>query len=141
MGQLSYLLDTNILSEPAKKQPDEQVMSRLQQHSGSYCTCAIVWRELRYGWAKLPDSSKKRRIGDYMSALIEGGLVILPFDHDAADWLGVERARLEAKGHTPSLSDSEIAAVAATNNLVLVTRNTKDFSMFQGLVVENWFNP
>ena len=42
-------------------------------------------------------------------------------------------------GKTPSYPDSQIAAIAAVNKLVLVTRNVDDFADFQGLLIENWF--
>ncbi|MFB1486507.1 MULTISPECIES: hypothetical protein [unclassified Thiocapsa] len=38
-------------------------------------------------------------------------------------------------------ADSQIAAIAAVNGLVLVTRNTEDFADFSSLIVENWFDP
>jgi tRNA(fMet)-specific endonuclease VapC len=46
---------------------------------------------------------------------------------------------LKACGKTAAYIDGEIAAVAAVNNLTLVTRNTDDFQFFDGLVIENWF--
>ncbi len=68
------------------------------------------------------------------------GLLVLPFDREAADWLGCERARLETAGNTPPYADAEIAAIAVTQKLVLVTRNTRDFRLFEGLSLENWFS-
>ncbi len=49
-----------------------------------------------------------------------------------------ERARLSNLGLTPSFVDGQIAAVAATNELILVTANTIDFADFQDLQIENW---
>ena len=66
-------------------------------------------------------------------------LVILPYDEAAADWHADERARLSAIGLTPPFADGQIAAVAAVNGLVLVTRNVADFQHFQGLTIENWY--
>ena len=57
----------------------------------------------------------------------------------AATRVARERVRLERIGQTPSLADGMIAATTAANNLILVTRNTKDFERFDGLHVENWF--
>jgi predicted nucleic acid-binding protein len=45
---------------------------------------------------------------------------------------------LEARGQRPPFADSQIAAIAATQKLVLVTRNTADFAPFEGLEVRNW---
>ena len=67
-------------------------------------------------------------------------LTILPFEKQSAEWLAIERARLVGKGFTPSYADSEIAAVAVVNQLILVTRNTQDFINFADLSMENWFD-
>jgi len=71
--------------------------------------------------------------------LLQQDLPILPFEQQAGEWLAVERARLMQKGIILGFADSEIAAIAAINNLILVTRNTKDFKHFSGLQLENWF--
>jgi tRNA(fMet)-specific endonuclease VapC len=43
-------------------------------------------------------------------------------------------------GLTPAFADGQIAAVASTNQLILVTRNLKDFINFRDLTIENWFD-
>jgi tRNA(fMet)-specific endonuclease VapC len=58
---------------------------------------------------------------------------------EAAEWFAEERARLSQIGRPPSYPDGQIAAIAATNDLILVTRNTTDFADFIDLQVENWF--
>jgi tRNA(fMet)-specific endonuclease VapC len=70
---------------------------------------------------------------------LERLLSILPYGQDAARWHAFERARLIQIGNTPSYTDGQIAAVAATNDLILVTRNMKDFLNFDSLSIENWF--
>lgn len=134
MGKIAYLLDTNILSEPAKKNPDGKVMQRLEEHDGQFATSAIVWHELNYGCASLPNSKRKSELQSYLSMLANNGLLILPYDHSAAEWLAQQRAALKARGKTAAYVDGEIAAVAAVNNLTLVTRNTDDFQFFDGLI-------
>ena len=57
---------------------------------------------------------------------------------EAALWHGKQRASLEARGLKPAFADGQIAAIAATQGLVLVTRNTSDFEVFEGLEVLNW---
>ncbi len=64
---------------------------------------------------------------------------MLPYDSTAALWHGEQRASLEARGLKPAFADGQIAAIAATQGLVLVTRNTSDFEVFEGLEVLNWF--
>ncbi|MDO9163946.1 MAG: hypothetical protein Q8N35_18460 [Methylococcaceae bacterium] len=67
------------------------------------------------------------------------GLQVLPFDQVAAEWYAKERARLQKQGLTCAYADGEIAAIAVSQSLTLVTRNTKDFADFQNLALENWF--
>lgn len=138
--ELKYLLDTNILSEPTKPQPNVQVLAKLREHNGNYATAVTVWHELHFGCERLPESKLKRRLQSYLAMLLEKGLEILPFEQQAGEWLAVERARLMKEGFTPSFADAQIAAVAAVNGLVLVTRNTEDFIRFSGLHLENWFD-
>lgn len=139
MGRIRYLLDTNILSEPARREPNHRVMQRFAQHDGEYVTASIVWHELHYGCALLPDSKRKFQLQSYLSILKENGLLILPYDHAAAEWFAIQRSTLKAQGKTPSYADGEIAAIAAVNNLTLVTRNTMDFEDYQDLALDNWF--
>lgn len=73
--------------------------------------------------------------------LRDNGLAILPFEQAAAEWFAMERAQLKTTGQTCAYADGEIAAIAAVNNLILVTRNTPDFAGFQNLTVHNWFQP
>jgi tRNA(fMet)-specific endonuclease VapC len=139
MGRIVYLLDTNILSEPAKKNPDSNVMQLFEEHDGQFATSAIVWHELNYGCAALPDSKRKSELQSYLSTLANNGLLILPYDHSAAEWFAQQRAVLKVCGKTAAYVDGEIAAVAVVNNLTLVSRNTDDFQFFEGLIIENWF--
>lgn len=140
MGRLSYLLDTNILSEPAKPNPNKNVLSRLETYDGCYCTAATVWHELNFGCALLPDGKRKKFLQSYLDMLVDNGLTILPFDARAAEWFGLERARLQRQGATPAYADGEIAAIAASQALILVTRNSADFGLFSGLTLQNWFD-
>jgi len=70
---------------------------------------------------------------------LSGGLEVAPFDESAADWMASERARLLKRGSTPPYRDAQIAAVAGSRGLVLVTRNVADFKGFRGLKIQNWF--
>ena len=49
-------------------------------------------------------------------------------------------SRLQKLGLTPAFLDSQIASIAKTNDLILVTRNITDFENLLGLSLENWFS-
>jgi tRNA(fMet)-specific endonuclease VapC len=140
MGQLIYLLDSNILSEPARLQPNSKVLQQLAEHDGDYATAAIVWHEMVYGCELLAASKRKKQLQSYLAMLLANGLTVLPYDQTAAEWYAKERARLQRQGLTCAYVDGEIAAIAVSQKLTLVTRNVQDFKNFQNLVVENWFS-
>lgn len=133
-----YLLDTKVISEPLRPQPSSQVLTRLQQHQSVIAIAAIVWHELVYGSARIPASAKRTAIERYLYQVVAPTIPILPYDQQAATWHAVERARLEQLGRTPAFADGQIAAIAQTNQLILVTFNTADFADFQGLSIEDW---
>jgi len=140
MGRITFLLDTNILSEPARIKPSEKVMDNFSLYDGQYTTAAIVWHELQYGCALLPESKRKKELQNYLSVLKNNGLKILPYDHNAAEWFAKQRAILKDQGIAVSYADGEIAAIAAVNDLTLVTRNTRDFKDYTNLDLANWFD-
>ena len=63
---------------------------------------------------------------------------VLPYEARAAEWHAAERARLMAAGKTPAFADGQIAAVAITNGLILVTGNRPDFADFADLQTMDW---
>ena len=136
---IRYLLDSNIVSEPARQRPDPQVQARYQAHAHEMAVPSVVWHELVYGLERMAPGRKRDFLAHYLLDVVRPAMPVLPFDTAAAEWLARERARLEALGRPRPALDGMIAAVAATRNLILVTRNTGDFAGFDGLHIENWF--
>ena len=137
---MRYLLDTNILSEPLVKLPHAGVMSHIQRHSEKIALSVISWQEMLFGMYRLHEGRRRQQIEEYLFRRVRGALPILVFDEAAAKWQAEQSAKLVAGGITPSYADAQIAAIAACNNLVLVTRNVQDFESFSGLDLENWFD-
>ena len=140
MARLSYLLDSNILSEPSRPRPDHQVRSRLEAHRHEVCTAAPILHEMHYGLARMPEGARKQHLIRYLNQVLHRPLTILPYDREAALWHAGERARLASRGRTPPFVDGQIAAIAKVNDLILVTRNTGDFVQFVDLKVQSWFS-
>ena len=142
---IRYLLDTNIISEPARPEPHAAVVNRLDAHSGEVALPAPTWHELVYGVRRMPDGKRRQYLADYFAEVVRPSMPIIPYDHDSAHWHGEARADLEAQGRTQPFVDGQIAAVAATRSLILVTRNTSDFEAYEALTgdlhIENWFLP
>ncbi len=133
-----YLLDTNILSEPLRPAPNPETLNRLKRHQDQLATAAIVWHELLFGCYRLPVSAKRAAIENYLFQVVASSIEVLPYDDLAAEWHAQERARLASAGKTPPFADGQIAAIAKTNDLILVTFNLSDYASFQGLNIEDW---
>ncbi len=135
---LRYLLDTTIVSEPFATKPNRKVISRLNK-DGIHCALAApVWHELTYGLNRLPEGKRRTALDEFLGTVVWANFPILPYDEAAAVWHGRERARLEDLGRVAPYVDGQIAAVARTQNLVLVTANVRHFAQFDGLSVVNW---
>ena len=139
MAGVRYLLDTNILSEPIVARPNPQVMKRLKANSGFLAIASVTWHEVLFGLFLLPAGKRRDQIEDYLFQRIHPSLPIIGFEQDAARWQAEQRARLRQAGKPPSYPDSQIAAIAAVNDLTLITRNVDDFTNFEGVRIENWF--
>ena len=133
-----YLLDTNVLSEPLRPAPDPKILERLHTHQDQLATASIVWHELLFGCYRLPVSAKRAAIENYLFQVVASSIEVLPYDDLAAEWHAQERARLASAGKTPPFADGQIAAIAKTNDLILVTFNLSDYASFQGLNIEDW---
>ena len=138
---LSYLLDTNVLSEPAKPIPNPRVQQRLVEAEGSIATASLVWHELWFGCYRLPESKRRAALETYLRDVIAPHVAVLGYDDAAASWHASERARLSAAGKTPSFVDGQIAAIAQVHALVLVTANVRHYERFEGLTIEDWRSP
>lgn len=135
---LIYLLDTNIISEPLKEKPNSNVIENIQLHSHKSAIACFVIYELMRGVYLLPESKKRKKIMDYIETVLIK-FPILPYTEEVASWHGKEAAIQQKAGKTSSFIDSQIAAIAKVNNLILVTRNVSDFKNFTHLKLENWF--
>ena len=134
-----FLLDTNVLSEPLRPQPNENVLRRLREHQNDIATATLVWHELLFGCYRLPISARRTAIEDYLFHVVLLSVPLRPYDEAAARWHAEERARLTGSGRTPPFADGQIAAIAATQSLILVTRNTKDYQQFNVVEIADWF--
>ena len=135
---LRFLLDTNAVSEPIRPAPNRRLLNRLSMHTGAMGIAAPTWHELRFGCERLPVSRRRELIEDYLANVVAVEFPILPYDEAAAAWHARDRVRLLAHGRTPAFVDSQIAAIASTQGLTLVTANLPDFVDFEDLQAESW---
>lgn len=122
------------------KAPDQGVLQKLEEYGGECAISAQVWHELRYGVGRLPRGKRRDVLEAFLRDVVYPTLPILAYDERAAEWLARERVRLEKIGKHTAVVDGQIAAVAATNGIPVVTANVSDFSAFKGLAVQNWMS-
>lgn len=134
-----FLLDTDVLSEPPKPKPNADVLARFRAHRHEVATASVVWHEMAFGIGRLPASRRKALLEQYLNEALGPAFPVLSYDRAAALWQATERVRLAGEGGVGPVIDSQIAAVAATNDLILVTHNIRHFRRFNGLRVEDWF--
>ncbi len=135
---LRYLLDATTLSDASRTARFAGITVRMRRYWDSIATASIVWHEMLFGAWRMPPGQRRAAIEAFLIEEILPGLPMLPYDREAASWHAAERARLTRLGTAPPFVDGQIAAVAAVNQLVLVTSNVDDFKRFEGLRIEDW---
>jgi tRNA(fMet)-specific endonuclease VapC len=129
-----YLLDTNICIYITKHHPPE-VRARFAQHRAAELGMSVVtFGELIYGAEKSQARDKALKVLDQLRSSIQ----VLEMPAVAGQHYGQLRARLEKMGKPIGNNDLWIAAHALSEDRVLVTNNTQEFSRVEGLQLENW---
>lgn len=138
---MKYLLDTCLISELVKREPNPAVVSWLaEQDEQTLFLSVLNLGELQKGISKLPDGAKKAELQSW----IELDLVerfagrILEIDLGTALCWGRLQGVAEQTGEKLPVMDSFIAATAITHGLVVVTRNVKDMERCGGRICNPW---
>lgn len=127
---MKYLLDTNVVSELIKKQPNPNVVQWVDAQDATRMYLSVITLgEIRKGVEKLPPSPRKEKIFTWLSSelLLRFDGRILPLTTEAMLRWGERTGQLEMQGTILSAIDSLIAAIALHAQCTLVTRNTDDF--------------
>ena len=131
---MHYLLDTNICIYLIKKRPPE-ALAQFKRHSPlDVAISTITLFELEYGVEK---SQYRQRSQDALAKFLLP-FNLLELDRSAATDAAAIRAELEKKGLPIGPYDLLIAGLARSQNMTLVTNNTKEFERVDGLRLENW---
>lgn len=131
---MRYLLDTNICIYLIRQRPP-QALAQFRQHSPQdVAISTITLFELEYGVEK---SQYRQRSQDALTKFLLP-LNLLDLDRFAAADAAVIRAELEKKGLPIGPYDLLIAGLARSQNMTLVTNNTKEFERVDGLLLKNW---
>jgi tRNA(fMet)-specific endonuclease VapC len=133
---MSFLIDTDIASNPLKKAPSLSLLRRLAATDplAQYLSTISVG-ELIYGARR---SVKSASLLQRLHEEVLPNYQIVSFDLAAAEKYGALRAELEAAGTPLADPDLRIASIALSRGLTLVTGKVKHFQRVPGLDVQNW---
>jgi len=138
---VSYLLDTNVLSELRRKTPDAAVLEWFTRRPASTLYLSVLtFGELRKGIEGVPDAKRRMALTDWLETDLPAFFAgrILPVDAQVADRWG---RLLSAAGRPLPAIDSLLAASAAQHGLSMVTRNSRDFADLGLDVINPWVKP
>ena len=135
---MSYLLDTNVLSELRRKTPDAAVLEWFARRPASTLYLSVLtFGELRKGIEGVLDAKRRMALTDWLETDLPAFFTgrILPVDAQVADRWG---RLLSAAGRPMPAIDSLLAASAAQHGLSMVTRNSRDFADLGLDVINPW---
>lgn len=136
-----YLLDTNVISEFTKPIPNQGIVKKMIENDGLCAICSTVWQESVYGLEIMPEGKRKGIVKECICA-IEESYEIIPYNSFAAKICGEIRARCKEAGTPAPFYDSQIAATAIANNMILITHNIEDYAALAEnsmLQMEDWW--
>ena len=121
-----YLVDANVLSEPTKKSADSRVVAWLNANESNLIVDSIIIGELRIGILALPPGRKRDRLEQWFETVVET-IHCIPWDAMISRRWAALVVELKRKGEIVPLLDGMIAATALEHDLIVATRNTRDF--------------
>jgi toxin FitB len=138
---MSLLLDTNVVSEGLKPQPNAGVVAWMDNVDEDQVYISVVTlTELRYGIERSAAGSRRKRLEEWLQRELPKRFDgrILAVDEIIADASGRIVARSEAAGHPIEAIDAFLAATAEVHRLTLVTRNQSDFKAVLKTTLNPW---
>ena len=134
---MSWLLDTDVICQPAKRHGDARVVDWLHEERDRCYTSAVVIAQLAY-WVRSKEGRQRGELQDWLRRLVDAlGGRVLGFNVTVAHVWADQEHLLEKQGKRMPVEDGYIAATARRHGLTIVTGNDKDFRR-PGLKV---FNP
>ena len=136
-----YLLDTNIPSEFSRDRPEPRVVQWLKtQPATTLFLSAVTIGEIRKGLVVLPRGRRRTELETWFHTDLLGWFRdrILPVTQPIADHWGVLDGQCQLKGTPLNTADGMIAATALEHELIIVTRNVKDFANLGAAIFNPW---
>lgn len=134
------LLDTNVISEAMKPQPDPAVLAWLNKQAASTLyLSSVTLAELLFGIGALPAGQRKNLLDQALSQLL--GLFkdrILPFDTDAARHYADLAVLARSAGRGLPTPDGYIAAIAVSRGFIVASRDTSPYEAAGVPTINPW---
>ena len=139
---MKFLLDTNIISEPKQKRPNAQVLEWLEAQDESKLFLSVLTiGEIRKGTTRLDSGKKKAELEDWLEQLrVRFSRRILFLSEKTFLTWGKMCGEFERNGIVRPALDSLLEATALEHDLILVTRNVKNFQSSQVTILNHWGN-
>lgn len=137
---MKFLLETNVISEPKQKKPNKKVLEWLdtQDESKIYLSVVIIG-EIRKGITRLESGRKKTELETWLEKLRNRfARRLLPLSEKTFLVWGKMCGEFENKGIARPALDSLLEATALEHDLILVTRNVKNFQHSQVTILNPW---
>jgi predicted nucleic acid-binding protein len=134
---MSFLLDTNAVSEWVKPRPNQGLIGWMESADEDRIFISVVsLAEIRYGVERMALGRRRNRLEDWLQheLPLRFEARILPVDTKVADAWGKTVSRSEAAGRPIGVIDAFLAATAEIHRLTLVTRNASDFPLFKAVL-------
>ena len=138
---MNYLLDTCVISELVREEPDSTVVNWISgMPETSLYLSVLTFAEIHKGIEKLPESKRKDKLHKWVNADLRARFKgrILDLNLNVATKWGQIQGQAERRGKPMSLIDGLIAATAISNDLIVVTRNTKDMEQSEVALINPW---
>jgi toxin FitB len=138
---VSFLLDTNVVSEWVRPQPDRNVISWLAEVDEDRIFISVIsFAEIRRGVEMLPAGRRRERLASWLAEELPARFEerILDVDPQVAETWGVVMARGQKIGLALGSMDGFVAATAEAHGLTLASRNIKDFRRLGISLLDTW---
>lgn len=137
---MSFLFDTNIVSETRKRRPAAEWTRWAAAHPGPIFLSVLTIGEIQKGIAKLGSSGQTEMLARWLEELVSVTFAgrILPVDEQVARVWGEICGRSQRDGYSLPAIDSLLAATAVVHDLTVITRNSRDFLRCGARVENPW---
>ncbi len=134
------ILDTNVISEPARPKPSDRVMRWLEKRDAELYVTSISQAESHYGFALFDPGRKRKILGAAARQIYEIDFAgrVLPFDGPAAREFALIAAERKKIGREIKILDAQIAAIARVHGAAIATRDVGDFARTGVTIINPW---